>query len=342
MGKDLLQVKDLKVYFSKKSGFLKKKQDEIRAVDKVTLSLKAGETLGIVGESGCGKSTLARTIMGLEKPTSGTVLFEGQDIFSLNRKQMHQLRRDIQMVFQDPFSSLNPRMKVGDIIAAPLKAYGYPNKGIRKKVSELMDLVGIKPEYYDRLPHEFSGGQCQRIGIARAIALKPKLIVCDEPVSALDVSIQAQIINLLKDLQKEFHLTYLFISHDLSVVKNIANRVAVIYLGKVVEFAENESFFNQPFHPYTHMLLSAIPLPDPRAEKARNRIAIKNDFPVNAGSASRGCVFYSRCPIAQDYCREHVPEFVNITADHRAACFYPVKNNSVVGEAPSDPRTSVK
>ncbi|MFT8311499.1 MAG: oligopeptide/dipeptide ABC transporter ATP-binding protein [Sporolactobacillus sp.] len=328
MSGDLLYVKNLDVTFARKRGFLKKHDEDTKAVNNVSLTVKEGETLGIVGESGCGKSTLARTVLTLQKPTSGTVFFKGQDIFQFNHTEKHKFRKDVQMIFQDPFSSLNPRMTVREVIAAPLKAFGCPKADIETKVKTLMDLVGIHPKYANRLPHEFSGGQCQRIGIARAIALKPSLIVCDEPVSALDVSIQAQIINLLKDLQKEFNLTYLFISHDLSVVKNIADRIAVIYLGQVKELATNESFFNHPSHPYTNTLLSVIPIPDPKIAKTREWTFLKNDQ-ADQKFQTPGCSFYSRCPIAKDYCKNHDPELVKLAEHHDVACFYPMNQGHI-------------
>lgn len=324
MSEALLEVRDLEVYFPIKKGVFQKTTGNVKAVNGLNLSVNKGETLGIVGESGCGKSTLARTILGLEKPTSGDILFEGKSILHYNAKQMHQLRRDIQMVFQDPFTSLNPRMKVSDIIAAPLKAYKMTHN-IEKRVKELMDLVGLKPEYQDRLPHEFSGGQRQRIGIARAIALEPKLIVCDEPVSALDVSVQAQVINLFEDLQKELDLTYVFIAHDLSVIKHIADKVSVMYLGKMMEMSDSESFYNHAQHPYTSALLSAIPLPDPEKDKTRERIILKGELPSPANPPT-GCVFHTRCPIARDYCKENSPQLESKGDDeHTVACFYPIE-----------------
>ncbi len=272
MSDELLNIRDLNVHFPVNRGLFKKSDDYVKAVNGVSLSVNKGETIGIVGESGCGKSTLARTIVGLEKPTSGDILFEGESITSYNAKQMHQLRRDIQMVFQDPFTSLNPRMKVGDIIAAPLRAYNKTNH-LERRVKELMELVGLNPDdHYNRLPHEFSGGQRQRIGIARAIALEPKLIICDEPVSALDVSVQAQVINLLEDLQKELNITYVFIAHDLSVIKHIADKVGVMYLGEMMEMSDSDSFYRNARHPYTNALLSAIPLPDPDREKIVSKL----------------------------------------------------------------------
>ena len=326
MSHELLRIQDLEMHFPIKEGVFQKTTGYVKAVNGVSLSVKRGETLGIVGESGCGKSTLAKTILGLLKPTSGDILFEGESILNYNHKQMHELRREIQMVFQDPFSSLNPRMQVGDIIAAPLKAY-KTTKNIKHHVQELMELVGLKPDYYHRLPHEFSGGQRQRIGIARAIALEPKLIVCDEPVSALDVSVQAQVINLLEDLQKELGLTYVFIAHDLSVIKHMADRVGVMYLGKVMEMSDNESFYQNALHPYANALLSAIPLPDPIKEKKRERIVLKGDLPPPANPPT-GCVFHTRCPIAQDYCKMNTPLLeTKDDGAHTVACFYPIEHN---------------
>ena len=326
MKQELLRIQDLEVHFPIKEGVLQKTAGHVKAVNGVSFSVNKGETLGIVGESGCGKSTLAKSILGLLTPTSGDILFEGESILNLNHKQMHELRRDIQMVFQDPFSSLNPRMRVGDIIAAPLKAYNKTNN-LKQRVQELMELVGLKPEYYNRLPHEFSGGQRQRIGIARAIALEPKLIVCDEPVSALDVSIQAQVINLLEDLQKELNLTYVFIAHDLSVIKHMADRVGVMYLGKVMEMSDSESFYQNAQHPYTNALLSAIPLPDPEKEKVRERIVLKGDLPSPANPPS-GCVFHTRCPRAQEYCKHNTPLLeAKDEAAHTVACFFPIEHD---------------
>ncbi|GGA22925.1 ABC transporter ATP-binding protein [Psychrobacillus lasiicapitis] len=325
MSQELLRIQDLEMHFPIKEGVLQKTTGYVKAVNGVSLSVNKGETLGIVGESGCGKSTLAKTILGLLKPTSGDIFYEGESILNYNAKQMHELRRNIQMVFQDPFSSLNPRMQVGDIIAAPLKAY-KTTKNVKQRVQELMELVGLKPEYYHRLPHEFSGGQRQRIGIARAIALEPKLIVCDEPVSALDVSVQAQVINLLEDLQKELGLTYIFIAHDLSVIKHMADRVGVMYLGKVMELSDNDSFYQNAQHPYTNALLSAIPLPDPVKEKERERIVLKGDLPSPANPPS-GCVFHTRCPRAQDYCKKNVPLLeTKEDGTHTVACFFPIEH----------------
>lgn len=324
MTKPLLEIRDLNMHFPVKGGVFSRTKNYVKAVNGVNLTVNKGETLGIVGESGCGKSTLARTILGLLKPTSGDILFEGESILNYNHKQMHQLRRDIQMVFQDPYTSLNPRMKAGEIIAAPLKAYKMTDN-IERRVMELMDLVGLKADDYHKMPHQFSGGQRQRIGIARALALNPKLIVCDEPVSALDVSVQAQVINLLEDLQKELGLTYVFIAHDLSVIKHIADKVAVMYLGKVMEISDSETFYKNARHPYTNALLSAIPLPDPEKEKVRQRIVLKGELP-SPSNPPTGCVFHTRCPFATDACKKDIPALEATDNDNRhlVSCFYPM------------------
>lgn len=324
MAEALLEIRDVHMHFPIKSGVLQRTKNEVKAVNGVNLTVNKGETIGIVGESGCGKSTLARTLVGLLTPTSGDILFEGESILDFDRKQMHELRRDIQMVFQDPYTSLNPRMKVGDIIAAPLKAYRMTDN-LEGRVRELMDLVGLKAEDYEKLPHQFSGGQRQRIGIARALALNPKLIILDEPVSALDVSIQAQVINLLEDLQKELDLTYVFIAHDLSVIKHIADKVAVMYLGKIMEVSDSETFYKNARHPYTNALLSAVPLPDPEKEKARQRMVLSGELPSPANPPS-GCVFHTRCPFAQESCKLEVPnlEAKDSNTDHLVSCFYPL------------------
>jgi oligopeptide/dipeptide ABC transporter ATP-binding protein len=320
----LLETRGLKMHFPIKKGVLKRTGGYIKAVDGVDLKVRQGETLGIVGESGCGKSTLARLILQILKPTSGEILFEGENTLNYSRNQMFEMRGNMQMVFQDPYASLNPRMKIGNIIAAPLQAY-KKDQNIKSKVQDLMELVGLNPDYYNKYPHEFSGGQRQRIGIARAIALKPKLIICDEPVSALDVSIQAQVINLFGDLQKEFNLTYIFISHDLSVVKYIADRIAVMYLGRVMETASSDEFYEKASHPYTNSLLSAIPKPDPRHEKERKRIVLKGDVPSPSNPPS-GCVFHTRCPRAQAYCQTHEPALARkgTIEGHEISCFFPI------------------
>ncbi len=323
-GEPLLEVKDLRKHFPVKSGIIFKRQvAAVKAVDGVTFSVRKGETLGLVGESGCGKTTTGRMIMHLLQPTSGQIVFEGRDITRMSQSQMRPLRRDIQMIFQDPYSSLNPRKTVGSIIGAAFKLQDIetPN-GTKKAVQELLELVGLNPEHYNRYPHEFSGGQRQRIGVARTLALKPKLIVADEPVSALDVSIQAQVINLLEDLQDELDLTYIVIAHDLSVVRHIADRVAVMYLGKMVELADRTSLYDSPMHPYTHALLSAVPIPDPAKRKGRERIRLQGDVPspLNPPPA---CRFHTRCWKAQEVCKTVEPPMVELLPGRQVACHFP-------------------
>ena len=314
----ILKVENLKKYFPIKGGFFGKTVSNVRAVDDVSLEIKRGETLGIVGESGCGKSTTGRTILQLLKPTSGNVYFNGQKINKMNKSQLRSIRPKMQLIFQDPYSSLNPRMTVGQIIGEALLDHGMVKKEeMRSRVLEVMDMCGLAEYQIDRFPHEFSGGQRQRIGIARALALNPEFIVADEPVSALDVSIQAQIINLLAKLQKEKGFTYMFISHDLSVVEHICDRVGVMYLGSMVELADKDELFENPLHPYTKALLSAIPIPDPTAN--RNRIILIGDIPSPANPPS-GCKFHTRCPYATEICSKENPEYRELEKNHFVAC----------------------
>ena len=315
----LLEVRNVKKHFPLKSGFLSKSAGAVRAVDGVSFSVHKGETLGLVGESGCGKTTLGKVLLRLIPATSGEVLFEGQDIFTLNASNLRKIRREIQLIFQDPYSSLNPRMTVGDIIGEPLIIHGIGNAVQREsRVKSLLDIVGLAEYHYRRYPHEFSGGQRQRIGIARALALNPKLIVCDEPVSALDVSIQSQVLNLLEDLQKELGLTYLFIAHNLSVVKHISDRVAVMYLGTMVELSPSDDLYAHPMHPYTQALLSAIPHANP--ELKMERIILEGDVPPSPINPPSGCRFHPRCQYAQPICAEAVAEWREIRPDHYVAC----------------------
>ncbi len=330
-GDYLLETNNLKMHFPIKAGVLKRTVGHVKAVDGVNLQVRKGETLGLVGESGCGKSTLARCVLRLLDPTDGEVYYEGNNILDYGRKEMFDVRRNMQIVFQDPYASLNPRMTVGRIIAEPLKTHGIEGDN-KKRVQELLEIVGLSPEHYNRYPHEFSGGQRQRIGVARAIALNPKIIICDEPVSALDVSIQAQVVNLLMDLQKEFDLTYIFIAHDLSVVKHISDRVAVMYLGRIVEIADRKQLYNEPRHPYTTSLMSAIPIPDPRRERERQRIVLTGDVPSPANPPS-GCTFHTRCPRSRDYCSENVPDLdTQVENGYRASCFFPVMKGQRIEE----------
>ena len=321
-GDVLLEVNNLKMYFPVTSGILlQRKVADVKAVDDVSFFIRKGETLGLVGESGCGKTTTGRAILQLYKPTAGDVVFEGQILNNLSSGDMRAMRRKMQIIFQDPYGSLNPRMTCGDIVGEPLKVHKMTSSRgeYRDRVSELLTVVGLSPYMGDRYPHEFSGGQRQRIGIARALAVNPSFIVCDEPVSALDVSIQAQVINLLEELQDQFGLTYLFIAHDLSVVRHISDRVAVMYLGHIVEIADRIELYENPLHPYTKALMSAVPIPDPVVEAKRERIILTGDVP-SPMNPPEGCVFHTRCPVMIDDCRLGVPELREVTKDHWVAC----------------------
>lgn len=314
----LLETKDLTKYFAGKKNLFNRQPAVVKAVDHINLSVRAGETLGLVGESGCGKSTLGRTILNLIPMSSGQVLFRGEDITTYNKKQMWEMRKKMQMIFQDPYSSLNPRMTVYDLVSAPLDVYGIGTQEERREaVISILQDVGLDKQYLNRFPHEFSGGQRQRIGIARALILNPEFVVCDEPVSALDVSVRAQVLNLMRKMQEKRDLTYLFISHDLSVVRHISDRIAVMYLGSIVEIAEKEQLYANPTHPYTKALLSAIPIPD--VTKKRNRIIIEGDVP-SAYNPPSGCKFHTRCPYATERCKTEVPQLKEIESGHMVAC----------------------
>ena len=319
----LLSVRDLNKHFPIKSGIIFKKSSAyVHAVDGVSFDIYKGETLGLVGESGCGKSTTGRTILRLFKPTSGNVYFEGKDLATLSGNELRTMRKDLQMIFQDPYASLNPRMTVRQIIGEPMEIHNtYRGEEQLNRVKRLLELVGLNPAFVNRYPHEFSGGQRQRIGIARALALEPKLIVCDEPISALDVSIQAQVVNLLEDLQKEMGLTYLFIAHDLSMVRHISNRIAVMYLGIIIELAERNELYLNPLHPYSQALLSAVPYPDPEIEEKRKRIILEGDVPSPVNPPS-GCRFRTRCRFAKEICAQERPEFKEVKPGHFVACHF--------------------
>ncbi|KAB1915795.1 ABC transporter ATP-binding protein [Micromonospora arida] len=332
MSENILEVNDLVKHYPVTQGVVfKKTVGQVKAVDGVSFGLRAGETLGVVGESGCGKSTLARVLMNLEKPTAGNVVYKGQDISKLSGGALRRLRRQIQLVMQDPYTSLNPRMTVGDLLGEPFEIHPEvaPKGSRRAKVRELLDLVGLNPEHINRYPHQFSGGQRQRIGIARALALRPEIIVCDEPVSALDVSIQAQVMNLLEQLQGEFGLSYVFIAHDLSVVRHLSDRVAVMYLGKIVEIGTEDEIYERPTHPYTQALLSAVPVPDPTQRHNKTIIRLTGDVPSPISPPS-GCRFRTRCWKAQDVCAEQVPLLeIRRDSDHPSACHFAEKREIV-------------
>jgi len=318
----LLRVDDLKMHFPIYRGVIQRQVGAVHAVDGISFNIRRGETLGLVGESGCGKSTTGRTILQLYRPTSGSVQFDDVDLVHLKGEDLRHMRRKMQMIFQDPYASLNPRMTVADIVGEPLMVHSVATaKEIQDRVQHLLALVGLNPSFASRYPHEFSGGQRQRIGVARALALQPSFIVCDEPISALDVSIQAQVVNLLEELQSQFNLTYLFIAHDLSMVKHISDRVAVMYLGVIVELATRDELYAKPLHPYTRALLSAVPIPDPVADSKRERMILKGDVPSPVNPPS-GCRFRTRCPIAEAVCAESRPEFREIRPGHFVACFF--------------------
>ena len=321
LGSTLVDVKNLQMYFPVTAGFIFSKTIAVnKAIDGITFNIKRGETLGLVGESGCGKSTTGRSILQLYRATGGTIDFDGRDLTKLRGSDLRHFRRKMQMIFQDPYASLNPRMSVRDIIGEPLLVHNlFKPKERADRVADLMRVVGLNPYYASRFPHEFSGGQRQRIGVARALAVEPDFIVCDEPVSALDVSIQAQIINLLEELQESFQLTYLFIAHDLAVVRHISDRVAVMYLGKLMELADRNEIYDNPLHPYTKALLSAVPIPDPILERKRERIILTGDVPSSL-RPPKGCVFHTRCPIAIEECRQVIPDWREATPGHWVAC----------------------
>ncbi|MCU0260449.1 MAG: dipeptide ABC transporter ATP-binding protein [Ilumatobacteraceae bacterium] len=319
----LLRVDNLVKEYPIRAGVFRRQIGTVQAVSDVSFELGHQETLGVVGESGCGKTTLGRSLLRLIEPTSGTVMYEDQDVTAASKKEMRSLRRNMQMVFQDPYASLNPRLPIRDIVAEPMRIHGVSKKEAGERVGDLLRRVGLLPEHGNRYPHEFSGGQRQRIGIARSLALRPKVIVLDEPVSALDVSIQAQVLNLLDDIQHEFQLSFIFIAHDLAVVRHASDRIAVMYLGRVAELADRDALYEQPAHPYTHSLLSAVPIADPRRERARKRILLQGDVPSPANPPS-GCRFHTRCPLAQDRCVAETPELRDVGSGHQVACHFPI------------------
>jgi oligopeptide transport system ATP-binding protein len=337
-GQALLHAEGVRKYFPIKKGVIIQHEiARVHAVDDVSFDIRAGETLGLVGESGCGKSTLGRCIVRLYELTDGKIEFEGRDISHLSRRDLRPVRREMQMVFQDPYASLNPRKRVGSIISDPLRIHGLGDgKEVRTRVQELLELVGLSPEHYNRYPHEFSGGQRQRIGVARALALRPKLVVADEPVSALDVSIQAQVINLLDDLQDELSLTYMFIAHDLGVVRHVSDRIAVMYLGKIVEISPAEELYQRPVHPYTEALLSAVPVPDPDLSAKRERIVLEGDVPSPI-SPPTGCRFHPRCRYATEVCATEEPPLVAHGTGHFAACHHPLNVAGTPAAAAAQP-----
>ncbi len=336
--KNLIEVKNLYKYFPIHAGLFSRHVGDVKAVDGVDFTIAPGETLGLVGESGSGKTTIGRVILRLLQATSGEVWFDGRNVLNVSRDELRKLRKEMQIIFQDPFASLNPRMTVGDIVGEPLKIHHLATgKAAQQRVQELLRLVGLQPYHANRYPHEFSGGQRQRVGIARALAVNPKFIVCDEPVSALDVSIQAQVINLLEDLQHQLGLTYLFIAHDLSVVRHISTRVAVMYVGKIMELANRDDLYENPLHPYTQSLLSAIPIPDPHVEQRRKRIVLTGDIPSPVNPPS-GCRFHTRCPIAFERCKVEIPAFNEYRPGHFAACHWVEEHGGkapdITGKAP--------